>query len=65
MYKLEHIDFKDKLYAITRWDYIDENIAKPRMQNNIIMDSSKDSWIFKTPFCLDNVKITINLKKSK
>ena len=53
MHKLEHIDFKDKLYALTRWDYIDETTAKPRIQNNIIMDSSKDSWIFKTPFNLN------------
>lgn len=56
LHKLEHIDFKDKLYALTRWDYIDETTAKPRIQNNMIMHSSKDSWIFKTPFSLDKVK---------
>ena len=56
LYKLEHIDFKDKLYALTRWDYIDETTAKPRFQNGQIMNSSKDTWIFQTPFCLDRVK---------
>ena len=56
MHKLEHIDFKDKLYALTRWDYIDETTAKPRLQKGKIMNSSKDTWIFQTPFSLDNVK---------
>lgn len=56
LHKLEHIDFKDKLYALTRWDYIDETTAKPRFQKDKIMNSSKDTWIFQTPFSLDNVK---------
>ena len=53
LHKLEHIDFKDKLYALTRWDYIDETTAKPRFQKDKIMNSSKDTWIFKTPLNLN------------
>ena len=56
LHKLEHIDFKDKLYALTRWDYIDETTVKPRFQKDKIMNSSKDTWIFQTPFHLDDVK---------
>lgn len=55
-YKLEHMDMKDKLYALTRWDYIDGFIASPRLQKHKIMDSSKDTWIFQTPFNLNKVK---------
>lgn len=56
LYKLEHVDMKDKLYALTRWDYIDEFTASPRLQKNKIMGSSKDAWIFQTPFNLNKVK---------
>lgn len=56
LHKFEYIDFKDKLYALTRWEYIDEKTAKPRFQNGKIMNSSKDTWIFQTPFSLDKVK---------
>jgi len=63
LHKLEHIDFKDKLYALTRWDYIDETTAKPRFQKDKIMNSSKDTWIFQTPFCLDKVKNDVKFKE--
>lgn len=56
LYKLEHMDMKDNLYALTRWDYSDEFTASSRLQKNKIMDSSKDSWIFQTPFNLNKVK---------
>ena len=41
---------------LARWDYIDETTAQPRLQKDEIMNSSKDTWIFQTPFSLDNVK---------
>ena len=44
LYKLEHIDFKDKLYALTRWDYIDETTAKPRFQKDKIMKDIKSAF---------------------
>ena len=63
LHKLSLIDFKDKLYALTRWEFLDETIAKPRLQKGEIMNSSKDTWIFQTPFSLDNVKNKDKFKK--
>ena len=47
----------------TRWDYIDETTVKPRFQKDKIMNSSKDTWIFQTPFCLDKVKNDVKFKE--
>ena len=51
--KFENISLKNKIYALTRWEYIDETTPKPRLQNGKIQHSSKDSWIFQAPLELD------------
>lgn len=63
LYKFEHIDLKNTLYALTRWEYVDEKTCTPRRQHGNIMNSSKDAWIFRTPFCLDNIKNNDKFKK--
>ena len=46
---LENGSWEKKIYALSRWDFIDEHTPKPRIQQGEIMTSSKDTWIFKTP----------------
>lgn len=49
LYKFQHTDFNNKIYALTRWEFIDEYTPTPRKQYGEIMHSSKDTWIFKSP----------------
>lgn len=63
LHKLENINLENKIYALTRWDYVDETSATPRLQKGEIMNSSKDSWIFQTPFNIDLVKNNDEFKK--
>jgi len=49
---------KNKLFALTRWDFTDEETIKPRIQNNKIMGSSQDAWIFRSPVNLDEFRDT-------
>ena len=63
LHKLENINLENKIYALTRWDYVDETSATPRLQKGEIMNSSKDTWIFQTPFNIDLVKNNDEFKK--
>lgn len=47
--KLDNFNMDQRLITLTRWDFIDEQTIKPRMQNNKIMESSNDTWIFRIP----------------
>ena len=46
----------NEVVALTRWDFVDERRCAPRYQQGEIMHSSKDAWIFRTPFSLDNCR---------
>ena len=63
LHKLENNLLNNKIYALTRWDYIDEKTAKPRQKYNKIMHSSKDAWIFKTPCNFDDIENKEEFKK--
>lgn len=65
LYKIEEKNMQNTIYALTRWDFIDEKTPVPRCQNNKIMNSSKDSWIFKTPFNLSELQNNEEFKKIK
>ena len=53
---------ENNIYALTRWDFINETQCKPRLQFGKIMSSSKDTWIFKSPINLKDFENNNELK---
>lgn len=60
LHKFDSINLENKIYAITRWDFVDEVTPKPRIKNDKIMHSSKDSWIFESSLVLNDVNSEMN-----
>lgn len=52
---------KNNIIALTRWDFVHEEKAIPRLRRNKIMDSSKDAWIFHSSIIPDDKMKTIEL----
>lgn len=50
------------IYALTRWDFIDESTTNPRLQHGKVMSSSKDAWIFQSPINLEDFENNDELK---
>ena len=45
----------NNVIALTRWDFIDENVSIPRIKFNKIFHDSKDVWLFKSKLNLTNM----------